>query len=134
MNDTERKASKAMIRYVLMIFVIAIIISVAYLALFTPGKAETVSPLIGGGPMRYYIYEVHTDQSRNRLLTVFKDEAEAGVMELELQSNGLETENFFIKMFPAQNVEEARIKADEMRPIPLMLMPTALSNWRRPAA
>ncbi|XAZ26047.1 hypothetical protein LVY75_35325 (plasmid) [Sinorhizobium sp. B11] len=31
--------------------------------------------------MRYYIYEVHTDQSRNRLLNVFKDEAEAGVMD-----------------------------------------------------
>jgi len=40
---------------------------------------------------------------------------------LELQSHALETENFFIKMFPAQNVEEARVKADEMRPIPLML-------------
>jgi hypothetical protein len=50
MNDTERKASKAMIRYVLMIFVIAIIIAVAYLALFTPGKAETVSPVMRGGP------------------------------------------------------------------------------------
>jgi hypothetical protein len=28
--------------------------------------------------------------------------------------------NYFIRMFPAENVEEARVKADKVQPIPLM--------------
>jgi hypothetical protein len=54
-----------MIRYVLTIFVIAIIVAVAYLALFTPGKAEPVSPVTRGSPDAM--------------------PCEAGVMELELR-------------------------------------------------
>jgi len=37
MSDTEQKASKGMIKFVLTIFVIAIIVAVAYLVFFTPG-------------------------------------------------------------------------------------------------
>lgn len=71
--------------------------------------------------MRYYVYAVHTDETRNRLLHVFDNRVEAGAMEQELQSSAKESDNYFIRMFPAQNVDEARTKADEMRPIPLML-------------
>jgi cbb3-type cytochrome oxidase subunit 3 len=40
MSDTERKASKGMIKFVLTIFIIGLMIALAYLAFFTPGKAE----------------------------------------------------------------------------------------------
>lgn len=39
MRKTEQKAASGMIKYVLTIFVVAIIIAVAYLAFFTPGQA-----------------------------------------------------------------------------------------------
>lgn len=52
---------------------------------------------------------------------MFDSEVKAGAKELELQSNAQETNKFFIKMFPAHNVDEARMRADEMRPTPLML-------------
>lgn len=71
--------------------------------------------------MRYYVYAIHKDQTRNRLLNVFDNRGEASAMEQELQSSSQKSDNYFVRMFPAQNVEEARIKADEMRPIPLML-------------
>jgi len=38
MINTEQKASKGMMKFVLTIFVIAIIVAVAYLVLFTPGQ------------------------------------------------------------------------------------------------
>ena len=38
MINTEQKANKGMIKFVLTIFVIAIIVAVAYLVLFTPGQ------------------------------------------------------------------------------------------------
>ena len=41
MSDTEQKASNGMIRYVLTIFVIGVILAVAYLTFFTPGEVET---------------------------------------------------------------------------------------------
>lgn len=71
--------------------------------------------------MRYYVYAIHTDETRNRLLYVFDNRVEAGAMEQELQRGALKTDNCLIRMFPAANVDEARIKADAMRPIPLML-------------
>ncbi len=117
---SNKKASKAMIRDVLITIVIATIVAVASLALFTPGKAEMVWPVIRGSPMRYYVYAVHIDETRNRLLSVFDNRSEAGAMEQELQSSAKGNDTYFIRMFPAQNVEEARIKADQMRPIPLM--------------
>lgn len=38
MINTEQKANKGMIKFVLTIFVIAIIVAVTYLVLFTPGQ------------------------------------------------------------------------------------------------
>lgn len=70
--------------------------------------------------MRYYVYAIHTDQTRNRLLDVFDNTVEAGAMEQERQHSAHESDNYFIRMFPAENVEEARVKADKVRPIPLM--------------
>ncbi|MBY5868854.1 hypothetical protein [Rhizobium leguminosarum] len=42
MSDKEHKASKGMVKYVLTIFVIAIILAVAYLTFFTLGEVEPV--------------------------------------------------------------------------------------------
>lgn len=39
MSNTEKKATKGMIKFVLTIFVVAMIIAVAYMAFFTPGQA-----------------------------------------------------------------------------------------------
>ncbi|MDR6670296.1 hypothetical protein [Rhizobium sp. 1399] len=41
MTETEQKASGGMIKFVLTIFVIAVILAVAYLTFFTPGEVET---------------------------------------------------------------------------------------------
>ena len=41
MINTEQKASKGMMKFVLTIFVIAIIVAVAYLVLFTPAFRST---------------------------------------------------------------------------------------------
>jgi hypothetical protein len=66
--------------------------------------------------MRYYVYAIHTDETRNRLHDVFDNLDEAAAIEQELQSCGQPGDNYFIRMFPAQNVDEARNKAEEMRP------------------
>ncbi|MBB3314012.1 hypothetical protein FHT78_005819 [Rhizobium sp. BK196] len=71
--------------------------------------------------MRYYVYAIHTDDTRNRLHEVFDNLAEAAAIERELQSRTQPGDNYFVRMFPAQNVEEARVKADRMRTVPLML-------------
>jgi hypothetical protein len=67
--------------------------------------------------MRYYVYAIHTNETRNRLHDVFDNLAEAATIEQELQSRNQPGDNYFIRMFPAQNVDEARNKADEMRPL-----------------
>ncbi len=41
MTETEQKASGGMIKFVLTIFVMAVILAVAYLTFFTPGEVET---------------------------------------------------------------------------------------------
>lgn len=66
--------------------------------------------------MRYYVYAIHTDETRNRLHEVFDNLEEAAALERELQSLRQRDDNFVIRMFPAQNVDEARQKAAEMRP------------------
>ncbi|MBY5413332.1 hypothetical protein HFO98_33950 [Rhizobium leguminosarum] len=38
MSNTEKKATEGMIKFVLTTLVVAVIIAVAYLALFTPGQ------------------------------------------------------------------------------------------------
>jgi hypothetical protein len=38
MSNTDKKATNGMIKFVLTIFVIAMIIALAYLAFFTPGQ------------------------------------------------------------------------------------------------
>jgi hypothetical protein len=40
MSNTEQKASKGMIKFVLTIFVIAIILALAYMTFFTPGEVR----------------------------------------------------------------------------------------------
>jgi hypothetical protein len=68
--------------------------------------------------MRYYVYAIHTDETRNRLHDVFDNKQDAAESERELQSRNLPGDNYFIRMFPAHNVGEARIRADGMRPSP----------------
>jgi hypothetical protein len=66
--------------------------------------------------MRFYVYEIHTDNKRNRLRDVSANRVEAVAIEQELQSRSRSADNHFFRMFPAQNVDEARMKADTMRP------------------
>ncbi|NNU64824.1 MULTISPECIES: hypothetical protein [Rhizobium] len=52
MSNTEQKAANSMIKLVLTIFVIAIILAVAYLTFFTPGEVEprpSASPTVREG-------------------------------------------------------------------------------------
>ncbi|MDF0664049.1 MULTISPECIES: hypothetical protein [unclassified Rhizobium] len=44
MSNTERKATQGMVKFVLTIFVVAMIVAVAYLAFFTPGVVEPGPP------------------------------------------------------------------------------------------
>jgi hypothetical protein len=68
--------------------------------------------------MRYYVYAIHTDETRNRLHDVFDNPDEAAAIERELQSLARPEDPYFIRMFAAQNLDEARARADGMRPHP----------------
>lgn len=52
--------------------------------------------------MRYYVYATHTDDTRNRPQRKTFRTTRPG-------------DNYFIRMFPAQNVVKARVEADCMR-------------------
>ncbi|NLS07167.1 hypothetical protein HGP14_28115 [Rhizobium sp. P32RR-XVIII] len=68
--------------------------------------------------MRFYVYAIHTDETRNRLHDVFDNSADAEALEKHMQEKIQPGDNYFVTMFPAENVDEARAKADEMRPLP----------------
>jgi len=68
--------------------------------------------------MRYYIYVIHTDGTRNRLHDVCNDPDEAAAIERELQSLARPEDPYFVRMFPAHNLDEARARADGMRSYP----------------
>jgi hypothetical protein len=44
MSNTDKKATHGIIKFVLTIFVVAMIIAVAYMAFFTPGQVEPGPP------------------------------------------------------------------------------------------
>ncbi|NLS08036.1 hypothetical protein HGP14_33065 [Rhizobium sp. P32RR-XVIII] len=68
--------------------------------------------------MRFYVYAIHTDETRNRLHDVFDNNADAEALEKHMQKQIRPGDNYFVTMLPAENVDEARVKADEMRPLP----------------
>jgi hypothetical protein len=68
--------------------------------------------------MRFYVYAIHTDETRNRLHEVFDNSADAEALEKHLQKQIRPGDNYFVTMLAAENVNEARVKADEMRPLP----------------
>jgi hypothetical protein len=94
------KASQSVIKSGLTIMVIALIIAVAF-----PDHFQ----------MRHYAYAIHTDDTRNRLHYVSTSRTEATAMEETFRTTHDPETTTFIRMFPAQNVVEARIKADCMR-------------------
>jgi hypothetical protein len=69
--------------------------------------------------MPYYVYAIHTDeQSNNRLYKIFDAFREASDFEREMSDANFPHDNYFVKMFFADDEATAAAKADAMRPFP----------------
>ena len=68
--------------------------------------------------MRYYVYAIHKDDTDNRLYNVFESFKEAEKMEKEMKAGNYPGDNYFVRMFWAENDRDAEEKADALRPFP----------------
>jgi hypothetical protein len=68
--------------------------------------------------MPYYVYAIHTDDTNNRLYDAFDDFKEAEKMEKEMKAGNYPGDNYFVRMFCAENDQDAGEKADALRPVP----------------
>jgi hypothetical protein len=68
--------------------------------------------------MPYFVYAIHTDNSDNRLYGEFDNYAEAGKKETEMMSGNYPGDNYFVRLVFANDLQEADIKADALRPHP----------------
>jgi hypothetical protein len=68
--------------------------------------------------MPYYVYAIHTDNTGNRLCEKFDDFRAAEKLEREMKDGQIPTDNYFVKMFYADNNADAESKADALRPFP----------------
>ncbi len=70
--------------------------------------------------MPYYVYAIHTDQTSNRLYDLFEDREEAAKLKAEMAAGRIPSDNYFVRMFFAENDAEAEARADSLRPSPQM--------------
>ena len=68
--------------------------------------------------MRFYVYAIHTDETRNRLYDVFDSRVEAEALEVRMSRGRVPGDNYFVRMFAADDDENAKQRADALRPFP----------------
>ena len=68
--------------------------------------------------MPYYVYAIHTDQTSNRLYQKHENHAEAAKLEADMMAGRIPSDNYFVRMFFAENDAEAEANADSLRPFP----------------
>ena len=68
--------------------------------------------------MPYFVYAIHTDDTRNRLYDTFDDHHKATVLEKDMKAGNYPGDNYFVTMFYAENESEAEAIADAKRPRP----------------
>ncbi len=66
--------------------------------------------------MPYYVYAIHTAHTNNRLYGKFDDFKEAEEMEKNMASGNYPGDNYFVRMFYAEDDNDADNKADKLRP------------------
>ncbi|TCQ28249.1 hypothetical protein [Rhizobium sp. PP-CC-3G-465] len=66
--------------------------------------------------MKYYVYAIHTDGSRNRLLDSFDSFQAASAEERRMQDANFPRDNYFVRMFAAESDDAATAKANSLRP------------------
>lgn len=71
--------------------------------------------------MPYYVYAIHTDNTDNRLYGSFNNFSEAEKLEKEMRGGNYPGDNYFVRMFFAENDREAEIRANNLRPHPMIL-------------
>jgi hypothetical protein len=68
--------------------------------------------------MPYYVYQIHTDSTNNRLYNSFDNLRDAEKLEKQMLEGRRIGDNYFVAIVKAENDQEAKIKADSLRPHP----------------